>query len=947
MTYDFVQSIANKYVNDLKVMHINAQSLACDLHFDEFKYIFGNGKIDIIAVSETFFKSSSQTNVSNYSVMTVNRKERNGGGVAIYVRRGLKSKILSTSDGEMGKPEYIICEILFGSAKILFACVYRPPHKGHIDIFHEDLCNFITQYKYTIICGDMNARFGTGEYETKILSNMLSQCNLIPMPFEATYNDSSILDVIATNCSDIILEFGQTKAPGFSAHDLIFAVFNLKVPRFEKKTVSYRDYKNLDQNKLFQYGNSLPWEDIYKMTDINQKVKLFNELMTNVFETCIPLKTTRFTHFSAPWMTDELKLSLRTRDRLRKVYSKTKDPNDFEMFRQARNKVKQQCRNAKVKYFNELFDKCGNGKDMWSVIYSLGLKKDECNNDINVPADELIKHFTKVCTVRYAEMTEKILQNYEKPNPSHYDDRFYFKYVTPENIVDAVTSFKSNAVGVDLISVKFVKLCLPLILPVLEHIFNFSLQNSCFPELWKMGNVRPIPKVKNPETCQDYRPVSILCLLSKVLEKLVHKQVNEFVCEKNILPAFQSGFRKGHNTTTALLKVTDDVRRAIDNRLLSILVLLDMSKAFDCVHHSILLTKLKYLNFSESVILWFESYLKIRLMRVYAGEDFQSEWTEVQTGVPQGSVLGPLLFAIYLFDLPSVLKFCSYHMYADDIQLYLHFPLDKYDVAIKQLLIDLLNITEYINSHNLVLNVNKTQAMVLGSAAYVGQFNQSYHQPLKVDGNIIHFQQVVKNLGILMDPTLSWNEHCNYVINKVFSILAQLRRNFSYIPLHVRRTLVQALIFPHFDYLLPLCTNISQTNLTKLQRAQNACVRFICNVHKFEHITPYYRELRMLKLCERRTLLLAILVWKVIKYQCPSYIASSFKFMGDVHSRSTRSDSRMLLIPLHRTTNFSQSLTVQAVHIWNSLALYNFTDCSTPTLRFKIKSLLLSTYSNG
>ena len=229
--------------------------------------------------------------------MTVNRKNRNGGGVAIYVREELKTKILATSDGEMGQPEYLICEITFGSDRILFACVYRPQHIGYIDIFHDDLCTFITQYKYTIICGDLNARFGSEEYETKLLSNMLNQCNLTPVPFNHTYHtahSSSTLDVIASNCSDIILDYGQTEAPGFSEHDLIYAVFNLKVPRFQRKTITFRDFKRLDQSKVYEYGNTLPWENIYEYNDINEKIQCFNDLMINLFDTCIPEKNYQY-----------------------------------------------------------------------------------------------------------------------------------------------------------------------------------------------------------------------------------------------------------------------------------------------------------------------------------------------------------------------------------------------------------------------------------------------------------------------------------------------------------------------------------------------------------------------------------------------------------------------------------------------------------------------------
>ena len=269
----------------------------CDsAHYTEFCNDFSNGDVDIIGVSETFYRETSLIRLENYSVINVNRKDRNGGGVAIYVRKGLQSKVLSTSKGEAGKPEYIICEILVGSTKILFACVYRPPHVGYMDIFQDDICNYITQYKYTFICGDLNARFGTDddEYEAKIVSDILTSCNLTPIPYEATYHTGhshSILDIIASNCSDLVLDYGQTTAPGFSAHDLIYAVFNLNVPRFQRRTVTYRDYKSLEEPVLIEYANTLPWDEMYLTHDINNKLCLFNKLMLQVFERCIPIKT--------------------------------------------------------------------------------------------------------------------------------------------------------------------------------------------------------------------------------------------------------------------------------------------------------------------------------------------------------------------------------------------------------------------------------------------------------------------------------------------------------------------------------------------------------------------------------------------------------------------------------------------------------------------------------
>lgn len=256
-------------------------------------------------------------------------------------------------------------------------------------------------------------------------------------------------------------------------------------------------------------------------------------------------------------------------------------------------------------------------------------------------------------------------------------------------------------------------------MPVLGHIFNFSLQNSCFPELWKLANITPIAKVKNPSECKDYRPVSILCVLGKVLEKLVHKQVSLFAAENNIIPPLQSGFRSGHSTVSALIKVTDDIRKAIDDRKMTVLVLLDLSKAFDCVHHQLLLSKLRVMGFSDAVVRWFKSYLTHRFIRVLVGDGVASEWAEILTGVPQGSVLGPLLFSLYLFDLMTVLKHCRFHFYADDVQLYVHFLLADLSRALSLIAADIAHVITFMNCHNLMLNVDKTQAMIMGTQQYL------------------------------------------------------------------------------------------------------------------------------------------------------------------------------------------------------------------------------------
>ena len=258
-----------------------------------------------------------------------------------------------------------------------------------------------------------------------------------------------------------------------------------------------------------------------------------------------------------------------------------------------------------------------------------------------------------------------------------------------------------------------------------------------------------------------------------------------------------------------------------------------------------------------------------------------------------------------------------YHLYADDLQLYIQFLIDEYLIACNNVNSDLTDIISFSKGHNLALNIEKTQPIIIGSPKYIARLESEGVRSICINGIAVPFCSNVVNLGITFDSTLCWDKHSTNVINRVFSTLAQVRRNFTVLPTDIRKRIVQSLIMPIFDYGNVLFSDIPITTNIKLQRAQNACIRFITGGSKYDHITPRYIEVNMLKLAERRLIAQAILLWKIIKYKCPGYLHKKFTFMSSVHTRENRHTNKMMQLPNHRTEKYAKSFLVATSKLWN------------------------------
>jgi hypothetical protein len=738
------------------------------------------------------------------------------------------------------------------------------------------------------------------------------------LPLQATHHTSTsdtLLDLIAVADRKAVVSHGQIPFPALSGHDLIYLVYGLRSPRQMPKIITYRDYKNINFHALFGEASNLNWQCIYATNDVNVMVRELNYGLKYLFEKYVPLVERRVTRDPAPWITDGIRQLMRERDRRCKIARRTKNAIDFENYRQLRNYCKQTIRNAKSRYHHELITSARSSSVMWRRLRDIGVGREKGGSEVSHTLDELNDFFAGIPVG-----LDRARDYFDSLPPCVSPELFHFSAVSQHDVLSAINKIKSNAAGVDGLSLKFLKIMLPIILPFITHIINTSLLTSVFPDDWKFSIVIPLNKIPNPTSPSDYRPISLLVVLSKVLEIIVHLQMNSFILRERLVSDFQSGFRVGHSTTSALLRVTDDIRRAMDCRKLTIMVLVDFSKAFDSIYHPILLYRLRSLGFSNSTVAWVRSYLQNRCQCVRLGGS-SSRWRPVGGGVPQGSVLGPLLFSIYINDLTNVLNTTRHHLYADDLQLYRHFNLSNFDLAISEMNAELTRVVEWTQCNGLKINENKSQAMILGYSRLLNNLNHNRADGpfITINDKQLDFQTTVKNLGLSLSNTLDWTDHVNSTCNRAIGGINSLKKISHLLPLSTKIMLVKTLIFPIFSYCDLVTIDMTVQLTEKLQRAQNYCVRFIFNLQRDEHISPYYERLNLLKLHESRCLRALMFLYRLLRTGSPDYLAAGFRFLSDVGRGGTRHGSHLLAVPVHRTVMFNKSFQVTVSRLWNSL----------------------------
>ena len=642
------------------------------------------------------------------------------------------------------------------------------------------------------------------------------------------------------------------------------------------------------------------FKNVFNVVDVNDKVTILENTIHDLLDIYAPYKTFTVTkQNSTPWLTDEIRNIMNLRDMYKYNFNNTGNKEFEKTFKVLRNKVTGMMRQSQKDLFNETINsKVKDSKDFYKTAKKLNLISDKSNRGkINFSAEELNKTFLENnnAVIDSAFIDARLQQLYNIPCPCIH--KFSLRDVTEHDVVKVVKTIKSMSVGVDELNIFVIKTLIPRISSVLSHIVNVSFQTSIFPDRWKKAIIKPIPKVTIPISPSDYRPISLLPALSKIIEKLANRQIVEYLVKHDLLDPNQSAYKKNHSTQTALLKLCEDIYDCIDDSEITLLVLLDFSKAFDTVNHKLLLAKLNILGFQENTCSWILSYLSGRQQKVQT-ETESSSWSSIINGVPQGSILGPLLFTILISDMRLSIWNGSYITYADDTNLYWESAADAINETLAKANSVTSNISKYCTDNCLRLNEGKCKFMLIGTKPAIKKVNSMDLGDLKINDVCMERVTDAKVLGVTFDEVLSWRKQVNLCIRRAMSNFFQICRYRKFLNKEAKIILCESIVLSQFNYCDIVYSNMDKYLKYKIQKIQNLCLKFIFDIKKRDHVdyNSLKSELKWLDMNQRRLKHGLTLIYKILHGLAPNYLRDTFTLVSEIHSVNTRTSNNNIWI---------------------------------------------------
>ena len=818
--------------------------------------LLGDNQIDLCCVTETWLKRDEHAKFAEireqgFDILSSPRKGRGGGTAVIFNPEHLK--VTQNNNVKSSSFEVMECVIETSVGLVRLCTIYRTTQKNCDETkiskfmieFESYLDTLLEKSGAPILCGDFNFHV---EIDTdKVAKTFLELCNSkgfhqhVDKP---THISGGTLDLVlslvdatdALPINNIAVESdtGTSSDHYLVSFELLVKPHLIPTEKFEMKSI--REYGKIDVDSFREDIFTSPI-NMEAYESIDQAVQMYQDVLSDILKKHAPPVELKLNKLKSPFWNKRCQEAVRERRKARRIFKKNphnqqlKD-NFYEKSVDAEiiiNKTRDDF------YKNKLAEVKGDSRATYRVINHLidkeyGSTKVPYGKEQNVVEDlrnffdkkvktiySKIEEEKKRLTFSTCDIDESIHYKRSGANPSLSG----FDEVSTEELINIIESLPEKFSSLDTIPLWLFKKCIPELLPTIHFIVNESLKNGVFPEALKEAAIRP--SLKKPSLDADdlksYRPVSNLTYLSKILEKAVHGQLTKYIASNDLLPKVQSGYRKFHSCETAVTKIYNDILLMIDKKENVILLLLDLSAAFDTINHELLLKKLENsYGITQEVLKWMDSYLSGRSFKVVIKQCSSSSCL-LEIGVPQGSILGPLLFIMYTSELESIVQKYGYsiHLYADDTQVYFAFDVHSPNPDLSSVKACFTEIKQWMTLNFLKLNEEKTEFIDIGP--YVSPVSS-------LDLNDLSIEPVkkAKNLGFVFDHQLSLNEQISAVSQKCYLNQRNLYRIASKLSYELKIQLVHSNILCFIDYCNSVYSTLTIKQLHSLQKVQNTAV---------------------------------------------------------------------------------------------------------------------------
>jgi hypothetical protein len=950
--YDINKLCSHKFdiINSMSFFHLNISSL--QKHFEDLNILLSliNFEISIIGITETRLKKDSPPThpiiIKNYNFEHT-PTESSCGGTLLYLSNKLIYK--RRDDLIIYAPNYLestFVEIIFSKkSNVIVGCIYRHPSmdikefNNKMSILLQKISN---ENKSVFLLGDFNIDLiqSNSDIATSDFLNLLTSYNIRPfitLPTRVTDHSATIIDNIFSNVTTNQIISGNltTSISDHLPQFLICPNFNkLFIPR--SHNLYRRNFKNYNKESFKSELLKVDWNEVFNKNDVNSSFKAFISQTKLLLECHVPLKKISIRSYKRqfkPWITKGIIKSIQIRNLIQGKILRIKNATNIiqlkTIFKHYKYTIINLIKFSKKIHFKKFFsENVKNLRETWKGIKSLINVKNVNNvppnclqvNKTYITEPTLIcKEFNNFFTNVAHELNSKIHSSYISHKKYLKHPNLHSLLISPTNhseISSLISKLKPRkSIGPNSIPTNILIDFNSEFSHILSNLFNISFLNGIFPDILKLSCVIPIYKNGSKLSCTNYRPISILSNISKLLEKLMYSRLYSFLNSFNCLNEYQFGFRSKHSTCHALISITKKIKKALDTGHYVGGVFIDLQKAFDTVDHTILISKLEHYGVRGVACHWFQSYLSNRKQFVSIN-GYKSNNKHIVCGVPQGSVLGPLLFLIYVNDLNNSVRFSSVHLFADDTNI-LHIN-KSYHSLCKNINLDLKGLVHWLNANLISLNFEKTE-LIFFSSPRQKLLKNNHITKIKINNKRLYPTHVVKYLGIFIDSNLSWNFHINALRNKLNRANGMLSIIRHYVDKTTLRSLYFAIFQSHLNYCCQVWGQIGNCNINKLLSAQRQSIRII-NFQLYNSETSnFFKELKIPTLSALVRFANLLFVFNSLNKNLPSSITTFFTETRFIHTHLTRNihNGKLNVLP-YKTLRFGKySITHQCISEWN------------------------------